>query len=195
MNKILILLFIFNLTASSGQVPADKARGLFVSFGVGPRIPVSNLSRSTDLGYGLNLEIAYTDNDYLPVFMFAKIGYEQYPGSQDFYESTPYSNLSTVSIPINFGGRYYFSPLLENVVLFMPYVELSAAFNYYSKLHQFKAGFGRSNYTEESTRIGGSAGVGISMFLIEILTTYNYFENHQFVAVDLKVRLPLYIIF
>ncbi len=194
MKKIVIALVIIITTiASAGNLPADKARGIFAAFGVGPRVPVSDFSRSTALGYGFNIELSYTDNEYLPVFLFTKIGYEQYPGSTNLYEATPYSNLSVTSVPINVGGRYYFSPMLENVVLFIPFVEASAAFNYYSKLHQFKTGSGRTNYSEENFKFGGSAGVGISMFLMEILASYNYFQGSQFVAVDLKIRLPLYI--
>jgi hypothetical protein len=196
MKKIIFLtIILLSSLIYAGGAPADKARGLFVSFGVGPRLPVDDFSRSTDVGYGFNVELSYTDNEYLPVFLFTRIGFEQYPGSQDFYESTPYSNFSTTSIPFNMGGRIYFSPMLENVVLFMPFIEVSGAFNYYSKLHQFKILSGRVNYSEDVTKIGASAGVGISMFLMEILASYNYFHSNQFLSVDLKVRLPLYIIF
>ena len=31
--------------------------------------------------------------------------------------------------------------------------------------------------------------------MLEILAAYNYFETNQFIAFDLKVRLPLYVIF
>jgi hypothetical protein len=195
MRRYLIPLIIIVTSGiiSAGNLPADKARGIFAAVGVGPRMPVSDFSRDAAVGYGFNVELSYTDNEYLPFFLFAKIGFEQYPGSNDLYEATQYSNFATSSIPVNLGARYYFAPMLENVVLFMPYLELSAAFNYYSKLHQFKVGSGRSNYSENISKVGGSAGIGISMFIIEVLASYNYFQNNQFVSVDLKVRLPLYI--
>ncbi len=192
-RSIIILIIIAAPVLLGGNLPADKARGIFAAFGVGPRVPVSEFSRSARVGYGFDVELAYTDNSYLPIFLFAKIGFEQYPGSNELYESTQYSNLSTTSVPINIGGRYYFAPMLENVVLFIPYLEISAGFNYYSKLHQFKIGSGLSNYTENISKIGGSAGIGISMFLMEILASYNYFQNNQFISMDIKVRLPLYI--
>lgn len=193
MKKTLFISLLLMCSAFAGGFPAERARGIFLAFGVGPRMPVGYFSESTDLGYGLNIELDYTDNEYLPIFLFARIGFEQYPGSQNFYESTQYSNYSTTSIPVNAGARYYFAPMLENVVLFIPFVEASAAFNYYSKLHQFKTGSGKSNYNEEISKIGASAGAGISMFLMEIVVSYNYFPTNQFVSADLKVRLPLYI--
>jgi hypothetical protein len=191
MKKIFFLILLINVFT----FPADKARGVFLAFGVGPRLPVSFFASSTDLGYGFNLEISYTDNEYLPFFIFLKGGYEQYPGSQDFYRRTTYSNYSTVSVPLNAGIRYYFPPLVENIVLLIPIAEVSASYSYFQKLHEFKAGTQRSNFTEESSKIGISGGLGISMFMLEVLATYNYFETNQYVAFDLKVRLPLYIVF
>ncbi len=195
MKKILVLFFVIFSVTLFAQVPSSKARGVFIALGVGPRLPVNYFANSTDLGYGLNFEISYTDNEYLPAFVFARIGYEQYPGSQQFYQTTQYSNFSTTAIPINAGLRYYFSPLIEKIVLFMPIVEVSANFTYYQKLHQFKYTSGRSNYTEENSKIGISAGVGVSMFMMEILASYNYNKTNQYLGLDLKIRLPLYITF
>lgn len=191
-----IILFIFTTVTFftyADNPPADKARGFFFSVGVGPRLPVSTFSDESDLGYGFNLEITYTDNEYLPIFVFARAGFEQYPGSSDFYQSSDYNNLSTTSLPIIMGARYYFPPLMENVLLFMPVVEVSAAYNFVSRNHQFKPASNKNNFTEEVSKVGINAGVGISMFLVEILLNYNYFNSFQSVGVDLKVRLPLFI--
>ena len=93
------------------------------------------------------------------------------------------------------GIRYYFPPLLENIVLLIPIAEVSAGYNYYEVLHEFKIGTDKSNYLEDNSKVGFSVGGGVSMFMMEILVAYNYFQNNQFVAFDLKVRLPLYINF
>jgi hypothetical protein len=195
MKKVFIVLLLFSSVLLASDPPADKARGVFVAFGVGPRIPLGAFANTTDLGYGFNLELSYTDNEYLPFFLFAKVGFEQYPGSQDYYQASNHSNLSTNVLPVNLGLRYYFPPLVENIFLLIPIVEVSAAYNYYQKLHEFKIGSGKSNYLEENSKIGINAGVGISMFMMEIFVSYNYFQTNQFMAVDLKVRLPLYVIF
>lgn len=195
MKKLFFSLLLIILTFANVTYGADKARGFFVSFGVGPRVPISTFSNSTDLGYGFNLEFSYTDNQFIPIFLFTKIGYEQYPGSQGYYESTDYSNFSTTSVPVNTGIRYYFSPLLESAFLLIPLVEASASFSYVKELHQFKLTSGKSNFSEEYYKFGFSAGVGISMFLMEILASYNYVQNNQFISADLKIRLPLLVIF
>lgn len=193
MKKILLFLSIINILLIADLPAADRARGVFLAFGVGPRLPLFDFANSSEIGYGFNIEVAYTDNEFLPVFLFARVGFEQYPGSQSFYQESDYSNLATSILPVNLGARYYFSPLLENVVLLMPIVEVSAGYTYYNKLHQFKPSANRNNYLEETSRFGASAGIGFSMFLMEMMATYNYFESNQFIAVDLKVRIPLFI--
>lgn len=82
---------------------------------------------------------------------------------------------------------------MENIVLLIPMVEVSLDYTYYQKLNQFKATSTRSNFTEKNSKIGFSIGGGFSMFLMEILAEYNYYPSNQYIALDLKVRLPLYI--
>lgn len=195
MKKFLITSVIILLSYLNQTYSADKARGFFISFGVGPRLPIAAFSTTTDLGYGFNLEISYTDNEYLPVFLFTKVGYEQFMGSQSYYESSDYAGLSTAAIPINAGARYFFPPILESAFLMMPLAEASISMTYLKEFHQFKLSSGRSNFYNEKFNFGFSAGVGISMFLMEILASYNYLPNNQFVSADLKIRLPLLVIF
>ena len=194
-NHFLIIVLLLLLAISSVEIYSQeaKAEGVFLAIGVGPRLPVSSFANTSDLGYGFNFEISYTNTDYLPIFFFAKAGYETYPGSQSFYQQTEYSNFSTNTLPVSAGARYYFGPLLENIVLVIPMIEVSLDYSYYQKLNQFKATSLRSNFTESSSKIGFSFGGGFSMFMMEILATYNYYPSNQYIALDLKVRLPLYI--
>ena len=189
------LFFILILQGSTfaGEPPASKAVGVFVTAGVGPRLPLGQFSNTTDLGYGLNLETSYTDSDYLPFFVFARLGYEQFPGSQDFYQETDYSNYSTTIIPISLGVRYYFSPLVESVVLLIPVVEGSVSYTYFQVLNEFKADAGRSNFKEDRWKFGGTVGAGFSMFILEIMANYTYYESNQYLSFNLNVRLPLFV--
>ncbi len=196
MIKKLLLIFLLSVQyLFAGGLSESKARGVFVAFGVGPRLPLGDFAGSSDMGYGINLEITYTDNEFIPGFLFTRVGYSVYPGSQNFYQTTPYSTFSTTIFPINAGFRYYFKPIMENVLLFMPILEISASYCFLTKLHEFKPTALRGNYIEDNSKFGVSAGAGISMFMMEILASYSYYQTNQFVSLDLKVRLPLYIIF
>lgn len=189
----LLLFLILHGTAFAGDPPASKAVGVFLAAGVGARLPVGDFSNSTDLGYGLNVEASYTDSDHLPFFIFARLGYEQFPGSQDFYQGTDFSNYSTTIIPASLGVRYYLSPLVESVVLLMPIVEGSVSYTYFQVLNEFKADAGRSNYREDVWKFGGSVGAGLSMFILEIMANYTYYESNQYLSFNLNVRLPLFV--
>ena len=179
--------------AFCGENPASKAVGIFISAGVGPRLPIGQFANSTDLGYGLNVEGSYTDTDFLPFFIFARLGFEQFPGSQDFYQQSDYSNYSTLIVPASLGIRYYFSPLAESVVLFIPVVEASVSYTYFQVLNEFKLDAGRTNFKDELWKVGGTVGAGLSMFLLEIMAYYTYYDSNQYISFNLSVRLPLFI--
>lgn len=190
---VFLIVISLQTISKAGEPPASKAVGVFVAAGVGAKLPLGNFSNSTDLGYGLNVEASYTDSDHLPFFIFARFGYEQFPGSQDFYRQTDYSNYSTTIVPVSLGGRYYFSPLIESVVLLMPIVEGSVSYTYFQVLHEFKSDAGRSNYSEDLWKFGGTAGVGLSMFIMEIMANYNYYESNQYLSFNLNIRLPIFV--
>jgi hypothetical protein len=193
MKKYFLVILFLVFIPPSLNAQEGKAEGVFLAIGVGPRLPVGVFANSSDLGYGFNLELSYTNTDYIPLFLFAKLGYETYPGSQSFYKTTDYSNFSTNTLPVSAGLRYYFGPILENIVLIIPITEVSVCYTYYQTLNQFKSSSLKSNFTATNSKMGFSVGGGFSMFILEILATYNFNNSNQYVALDLKVRLPLYI--
>lgn len=192
---LLTAILFFSTIANAEKPPSSKATGFFVAFGVGPRMPLGEFSNTTDIGYGANVEFSYTDNEFLPIFLFANIGYEQYPGSQNYFQDTDYSNFHTNALPVNIGARYYFAPLLENIVLLMPIIQASAGYTYYQTLNEFDQNSEKNNFLDDESKFGFSAGAGVSMFMMELLASYNYMPSNQFISVDLKVRIPLFISF
>ncbi len=173
--------------------PSDKARGMFICVGVGPRTPIGSFGSSSMTGIGFNAELDYTDNEYLPLFLFAKVEFLHFPGSQEFYQSSAYSHFSTNILPLSVGGRYYLSPILENVGVVLPFIETAGHIAVYQRLHQFKISTPFPSYIEDGTKFGVSVGVGFSMFIVEMLASYTYFKSNQFVGFDLKVRLPMFV--
>lgn len=190
---IFLLLICFQQTAFAGEPPASKAVGVFLAAGVGPRFPIGQFANSTDLGYGLMVDVSYTDSDNLPFFIFARLGYEQFPGSQDFYQESDYSNYSTTIVPVSLGIRYYFSPLVESAVLLIPVIEGSVSYTYFQVLNEFESDANKTNYTDDLWKFGGTIGAGLSMFIMEIMANYTYYESNQYLSINLNVRLPLFV--
>lgn len=195
MNKHLFT-FLFFVSIISAQFPKfGEARGLFMSFGVGPRIPVGDFSENQNIGVGFNLTFSYTDNNYLPVFLYVSSEFQHFPGRQDFYKKSDYSSFSSNSLSISPGIRFYLPPLIENVVLLMPVVEGGLTFALFEKYHQFKIDRNKRNFVEEVTKTGFHGGIGVSMFLMDVMMYYHYLHNNQYVSFDLKIRIPIYVIF
>lgn len=190
---IFLLIIIIHQSTLAGEPPSSKAVGIFLTTGVGARLPVGRFANSTNLGYGLTVDVSYTDSDNLPIFIFARLGYEQFPGSQDFYQESDYSNYSTTVVPISVGCRYYFSPLVESAILLIPVFEGSVSYSYFHVLNEFKVDANKLNYTEDLWKFGGTIGAGISMFIMEIMANYTYYQSNQYFSINLNVRLPLFV--
>lgn len=188
-----MLLLILQQALFAGEPPVSKAVGVFLAAGVGPRFPLGQFANSTDLGYGLMVDLSCTDSDNLPFFIFARLGYEQFPGSQDFYQESDYSNYSNTIVPVSLGVRYYFSPLVESAILLIPVLEGSASYSYFQVLNEFKTDANQTNFEEDLWKFGGTVGVGLSMFIMEIMANYTYYESNQYLSINLNVRLPLFV--
>ena len=88
MKKILFLLLI-SFSFSYGQVlKFGEAKGLFMAVGVGPKFPIGDFGDKNNIGVGFDVTFSYTDNEWLPVFLYSSIGFQHYPGRQDLYKTT-----------------------------------------------------------------------------------------------------------
>lgn len=192
MKKLFTIFFLFT-SLTFAQFSFGEAKGLFLSAGVGPRIPVFDMSDRQNLGSGFNATFSYTDNKILPVFFYTTIGYIHFPGSQDLYKQTDYSSFSSNVLVIAPGIRYYFRPMFEQVVLLMPIIDIGAEYALFEQLNQFKTGNGKENYLEDINKFGFHAGIGVSMFLLDFIAHYHYLPDNQYISVDIRVNLPIYV--
>jgi opacity protein-like surface antigen len=196
MRKTIVIIFLFFINVLNAQTSSSsKAQGSFLSFGVGPRLPVFDFFKNTDIGYGFNIEFSYSDTDILPLFFYGVMGFDQFPGSQNFFQESDYSNFHTNALAVDIGVRHYFPPLLENIVLFMPFIQGGVSYSLFQKLHEFKVDRGRNNFLEENSKFGLNIGAGFSMFMMEVLGSYHFFKSNNFISMDLKVRIPIFVSF
>jgi hypothetical protein len=192
-KKLLFIFLMFYSAALAQDYDFSNARGLFMSFAGGPKIPVGDFSNNQGLGVGFEVGFSYTDDDFIPFFFYTKIGYQHYPGKQTFYENSDYSSFSSNVIFIQSGARYFFPPMIKDVVIVMPVIEGGVSFALFEKLHQFKIDRNKQNFTEEVAKIGFHIGGGVSMFVLDVIGYFNYFEHNQFLSLDLRLRIPIYV--
>ncbi len=177
------------------QLKFGEAKGLFMAIGVGPRFPIGDMSDIQNIGVGTDVTFLYTDNKWLPIFFYSTFGYHHFPGRQNFYKVSDYSSFSSNVLVISPGVRYYFKPIIESVVLLMPIVDVGLNWALFEKSHQFKIGSGKNNYVEEVTKFGFHAGAGFSMFILDVITYYNYFPQNQYLSFNLRANIPIFVKF
>ncbi|PKL84110.1 MAG: hypothetical protein CVV24_01695 [Ignavibacteriae bacterium HGW-Ignavibacteriae-3] len=194
MKKQILIIFLLS-SAVFAQFKFGEAKGLFMAIGVGPRIPVGNMAENQNIGVGFDVTFSYTDNEYMPFFLYTSIGYGHFPGREDFYKLSEYSSFSSNVLHVAPGIRYYFKPILESVVLLMPIVDVGANWALFEKLHQFKIDSRKNNYVEEVTKFGFHVGVGFSMFILDAITYYNYYSSNQYLSFNLKANIPIFVKF
>ena len=194
-KKVFFLLLIPFFILSAQEYNFHRATGLFMAVGVGPRIPVGDFSENQNIGIGADFSMSYTNSDFLPVFFFANLGYMNFPGKQTFYKNSDYSSLTTNGILLTSGIKYFWPPLIEDIVLLMPFIEVGASVGYFEKGHVFKIDSNKNNFTENNFKTGFQIGGGFSMFMMDVQASYNYFHNNQFLAFNLRVRIPIFVEF
>ena len=194
MKKIFVfILFFASLTYA--QFKFGEAKGLFMAVGVGPRFPIGDMSVNQNIGVGTDVALLYTDNEFIPIFLYSTIGYHHFPGREDFYKVSDYSSFSSNVLVLSTGVRYYFKPILESIVLLMPVVDMGANWALFEKLHQFKIDSGKNNYIEDISKLGFHVGAGFSMFVLDVMTYYNYFSGNQYLSFNLRATIPIFVKF
>ncbi len=194
MAKKIAFILIMISSVLSGQIfKLGEARGLFMSIAVGPKIPIGAFSDNRNLGVGFDAALSYTDNKYMPMFAYARIGYQHYPGKQGLYKRSDYSSFSSNVILIEPGIRFFLPPLFNEDFILLPIIEGGFSWGYFENYHQFKVDTNRDNFVEEVSKFGIHLGGGFSMFLMDVITYYNYFQDYQFISVNLRIRIPIFV--
>jgi opacity protein-like surface antigen len=187
-----LLISLLLVSANYGQsfTPGD-AQGVFMTLGVGPRFPIGELGSQQTIGAGFDVMLSYTDNNFAPIFFYLNIGYQNHPGDYDYYKISDHSSISTNIVSFHAGSRYYFEPLIDDMILLMPILEGGITYGYVEKYHQFKIDSGRNDNLQSLSKFGFHIGGGLSFFLMDVIATYNYLENNQYFSFNLRLTIPL----
>ncbi len=193
MKSKLIFALMFFTSFTFGQLKFGEAKGLFMAVGVGPKFPIGDFESKNNVGVGFDVTFSYTDDLFLPVFLYTTIGYQHYPGKQELYKKSDYSSFSSNVIIVSPGVRYYFPPLFEEVVLLMPVLDAGLEFGYFENFHQFKIDKNRPSYVEQKGKFGFHVGAGFSMFILDVITSYNYLPNNQYISFAIRANIPIFV--
>jgi len=192
MKRIALFILLFNSLLFSQGFELGEARGLFVSVGIGPKIPIGNFSATNDLGIGFDLTASYTDNQFLPLFFNLKLGYQTFPGATKMYKTTDYASFTTNRFIMMPSIKFYFPPVISDEILIMPIAEVGPSLGLIFNTHVFKSTSSRTNFDETVTKFGFHLGGGLSMFFLEGVLSYHIFPDNQVITFDLRVQIPVF---
>ncbi len=192
MKRIALFILLFNSLLFSQGFELGEARGLFVSVGIGPKIPIGNFSATNDLGIGFDLTASYTDNQFLPLFFNLKLGYQTFPGATKMYKTTDYASFTTNRFIMMPSIKFYFPPVISDEILIMPIAEVGPSLGLIFNTHVFKSTSSRNNFDETVTKFGFHLGAGLSMFFLEGILSYHFFPDNQVITFDLRVQIPVF---
>jgi len=77
----------------------------------------------------------------------------------------------------------------------MPIVDAGLHVAYFERSHQFKLDRGKQNYVEEVAKFGFHVGAGFSMFILDVITYYNYLNNNEYISFNLRATIPIFVTF
>ncbi len=192
MKKTIIFILLLSSVSMAQGFKLGEARGLFMSVGVGPKMPVGDFSATNDLGIGFDFTFSYTDNQFLPLFFYTRLGFQTFPGSTKMYKTSDYASFTTSEFLIMPGIRFFFPPVISDVILVMPIAEVGPSFGLFSNTHVFKSSSAKTNYDEINGIFGFHVGGGFSMFFLEGMLNYYYFPEHHSISFDLRVQIPVF---
>ena len=190
-STVIILFISLQITAIAQFSDPANAQGVFLTVGVGPRFPIGEFSDQQSIGAGFDAMISFTDNELAPLFFYLNIGYQNHPGDYDYYKITDLSSISTNIVSFQTGGRFFLSPLVEDMILLMPIVEGGLTFAYVEKYQQYKIDSGRNDKLRSISQLGFHIGAGLSFFLMDVIASYNYLQSNQYFSVNLRLTIPL----
>jgi hypothetical protein len=192
MKRVLVLILLLSSIATAQGFKLGEARGLFVSVGVGPKMPIGDFSATNDIGIGFDFTFSYTDNQFFPVFFYTRLGYQTFPGSTKMYKISEYASFTTNVFTILPGMRFYFPPVITDEILIMPIAEVGPSFALFGNTHVFKNSSSRNNFDETLGKFGFHIGGGFSMFFLEGMLNYYFFPEHQAISFDLRIQVPFF---
>jgi len=188
----IILITVIIVSNNYGQTSrVSDAKGMFLTVGVGPRFPIGNLGSQQTIGAGFEAMLSFTDNNLAPTFFYLNIGYQNHPGDYDFYKISDHSSISSNIISFHVGSRYFFEPLIEDMILLMPFLEGGITYAYIEKYHQYKIDTGRNDDLQNLSKLGFHFGGGLSFFLMDVTGAYTYLESNQYFSFNLRLTIPL----
>lgn len=199
---IFVLLFLF-VTSAYSQIGAgrddstkiytyknvsSKPSGLFITPFIGMDFPIKTFSQNSQnaLSYGARLEFASLS--IYPIILFGQYQFHNHPG-KDAFKSQYYLNSMETRVSAVGGGVY----ILLNKYLKMNFTSpfITGEINYFSINRILSPDIEIPDLKKIDSRVAFTAGLGFTLYIFDIITSYNFAGEYSSLAVRTQFHFPL----
>ncbi len=165
-----------------------KPSGIFIAPTLGFDVPLRDFYNNSkySISYGVKLE--YASISIYPLVVFGKIEFQKYQGS-DAFKTLNFLNSMETKIT-SFGGGIY---VLLNKYLrsnfTMPF--FAGEISSYSVTRVLSPDIEIPGIKKTDTKIVYSAGLGFTLYIFDIITSYNFGNEYSSLSIKTQFHFPL----
>ncbi len=170
-------------TASS-----PKPAGIFITPMTGFEIPLDEFAGNSNYAVSVGARLEFASISIYPIVVFGEFQYQSHPGS-DAFKTQNLLNSADTKIT-SFGGGVY---VLLNKYLksnfTMPFLVLDAKLMNVSREISPEKEIEGIKTTD--SKFVFSAGLGVTLYIFDIVTSYNFAQEYSALSVKLQFRVPV----
>jgi len=200
---LLMFLFIGNIYSQDEEIKekadtvkvlktvGDKSRagGIFLAPFLGLDAPLSALRSNSKYAITLGIRLEYATQAIYPFAFFVQYQSQKHPGS-DIYKTVNLINSMDTKIT-SFGGGFYF---LANKYLRSNFTSpfLIGEIKFYNIKRTIVPDIEYEGITKSESKIALSLGVGFTLYIFDIITSYNFVKDYNTLSIKTQFHFPLF---
>lgn len=165
-----------------------KPSGIFITPLVGFDFPMRDFSSNSkySISYGFRLE--YASISIYPIVVFGKLEFQKYNGSDAFRTANLLNSMQTKITSIG-GGVYILLNKYLKSNFTMPF--LVGEINSYSVKRIISPDLPIDGIKTSDSKIIYSAGLGFTLYIFDIITSYNFGNEYSSLSLKTQFHFPL----
>lgn len=205
-SMFVIFIFGFNLSLAQDDttnvmVKADTIKtyiklksdnpnpgGIFIAPIIGLEFPVAEFSSKSKSNASFGLRLEYSTIKTFPIIIFLSYIYQSHNGADQFVSTNYLNTFQTKIHNLGAGITIMLNKYLKSDFT-LPFFDLEAKYLLVNRIVSPENFV--SDIVREEKVFGLSAGLGFSLYIFDISTTYTYAKIYSTFSIRTKVRFPL----
>jgi len=170
------------------QLKIKKAGGIFISPILGAEFPIKDLNNNSKYAFCFGGRLEYSSLSIYPFVIAATIQYQNHGGADDFKTIYLINKLNTKITSFGMSVDVLLNKYLKSSFT-IPFVFLEARSFSVKREVSPEANFPNLKSTDNIIGFGG--GVGFTLYIFDIYTTYMSAKDYSTISIKTRFRFPL----